>query len=184
MRRGLTDLDGEGDVVAGIVVMRYGENALTTIEAVKAKFEELQPSLPAGTRIVSLYDRSHLIQEAVGHLGWKLAEEMLIVALVCALFLFHARSALIAIFTLPVALLAAFLVMRLQGIGADHHEPGRNGHRDRGDGRRGHHPGGERAQASGTRTGKAPRGDASRAAGAWSWKARWKWDHPCSGRCF
>ena len=119
MRRGLTDLDGEGDVVAGIVVMRYGENALTTIEAVKAKFEELQPSLPKGTRIVSLYDRSHLIQEAVGHLGWKLAEEMLIVALVCALFLFHARSALIAILTLPVALLAAFLVMRLQGIGAD-----------------------------------------------------------------
>ncbi|QQS07730.1 MAG: efflux RND transporter permease subunit [Fibrobacterota bacterium] len=119
MRRGLTDLDGQGDVVAGIVVMRYGKNALATIEAVKAKFEELQPGLPPGTRIVPLYDRSHLIQAAVGHLGWKLLEEMLIVALVCGLFLFHARSALIAVFTLPVALLAAFLVMRLQGIGAD-----------------------------------------------------------------
>jgi Cu(I)/Ag(I) efflux system membrane protein CusA/SilA len=119
MRRGVTDLDGEGDVVAGIVVMRYGQNARSTIEAVKAKLDELRPSLPAGTRVVSLYDRSTLIDGAVKNLAIKLLEEMLIVGLVCALFLFHARSALVAIFTLPVALLAAFLVMRLQGIGAD-----------------------------------------------------------------
>jgi Cu(I)/Ag(I) efflux system membrane protein CusA/SilA len=119
MRRGVTDLNGEGDVVAGVVVMRYGQNALATIEAVKAKLETLEPSLPAGVRIVPLYDRSTLITKAVSHLGWKILEEMLIVALVCAVFLFHARSALVAVFTLPVALLAAFLVMRLQGIGAD-----------------------------------------------------------------
>ncbi len=119
MRRGVTDLDGNGDVVAGIVVMRYGQNALSTIDAVKAKLAELQPTLPKGTRIVALYDRSDLILHAVKHLGWKLFEEMLIVALVCGLFLFHARSALVAVFTLPIALLAAFLVMRLQGIGAD-----------------------------------------------------------------
>jgi Cu(I)/Ag(I) efflux system membrane protein CusA/SilA len=119
MRRGLTDLDGQGDVVAGVVVMRYGENALTTIEAVRAKLAELGPSLPAGTKVVPLYDRSELIERAVHHLGWTLLEEMLAVALVCALFLFHVRSALVAVFTLPVALLVAFLVMRLQGIGAD-----------------------------------------------------------------
>lgn len=119
MRRGLTDLDGEGDVVAGVVVMRYGENALSTIEGVKAKLVELGPSLPPGTRVVPLYDRSELILHSVRHLGWKLFEEMLVVGLVCAIFLFHARSALVAVFTLPVALLMAFLVMRLQGIGVD-----------------------------------------------------------------
>jgi Cu(I)/Ag(I) efflux system membrane protein CusA/SilA len=119
MRRGVTDLDGGGDVVAGIVVMRYGQNAKATIEAVKAKFQELQASLPAGVRVVPLYDRSILIDDAIHHLGWKLLEEMLIVALVCAVFLFHARSALVAVVTLPVALLMAFLVMRLQGLGAD-----------------------------------------------------------------
>ena len=119
MRRGVTDLDGNGDVVAGVVVMRYGQNALSTIEAVKAKFKELEPSLPKGVKVVPLYDRSTLIEHAVKHLGGKLFEEMLIVALVCGLFLFHARSALVAIITLPVALLAAFLVMKLQGIGVD-----------------------------------------------------------------
>lgn len=119
MRRGVTDLDGQGDVVAGVVVMRYGQNALSTIEAVKAKFKELEPSLPKGVKVVPLYDRSTLIEHAVKHLGGKLLEEMLIVALVCGLFLFHARSALVAIITLPVTLLAAFLVMRLQGVGAD-----------------------------------------------------------------
>lgn len=119
MRRGLTDLDGQGDVVAGVVVMRYGENALATIDAVRSKLSELAPSLPPGTRVVPLYDRSELIERAVSNLGWKLLEEMLAIALVCALFLFHVRSALVAVFTLPVALLAAFLAMRLQGIGAD-----------------------------------------------------------------
>lgn len=119
MRRGVTDLDGDGDVVAGIVVMRYGQNARTTIDAVKAKFEELRPSLPPGVRVVPLYDRSTLIDGATRNLALKLIEEMVVVGLVCALFLFHARSALVAIFTLPVALLAAFLAMRIQGIGAD-----------------------------------------------------------------
>ncbi|HXP90245.1 MAG TPA: CusA/CzcA family heavy metal efflux RND transporter, partial [Fibrobacteria bacterium] len=119
LRRGVTDLDGNGDVVAGIVVMRYGQNAKATIEAVKAKFREIQTSLPTGVRVVPLYDRSILIDDAIHHLGWKLLEEMLIVALVCAIFLFHARSALVAVITLPVALLMAFLVMRLQGVGAD-----------------------------------------------------------------
>lgn len=119
MRRGVTDLDGNGDVVAGIVVMRYGQNAKATIEAVKAKFQEIQASLPTGVRVVPLYDRSTLIDDAIHHLGWKLMEEMLIVALVCGIFLFHARSALVAVITLPVALLMAFLVMRLQGVGAD-----------------------------------------------------------------
>lgn len=119
MRRGATDLDGDGDIVAGIVVMRYGQNARATIDAVKAKLEQLRPSLPAGTRVVTLYDRSTLIDGATKNLATKLIEEMLIVGLVCALFLFHARSALVAVFTLPVALLAAFLAMRMQGIGAD-----------------------------------------------------------------
>ncbi|HQF56725.1 MAG TPA: CusA/CzcA family heavy metal efflux RND transporter, partial [Fibrobacteria bacterium] len=119
MRRGATDLDGDGDIVAGIVVMRYGQNARATIDAVKAKLEQLRPSLPAGTRVVTLYDRSTLIDGATKNLATKLVEEMLIVGLVCALFLFHARSALVAVFTLPVALLAAFLAMRVQGIGAD-----------------------------------------------------------------
>ncbi len=119
MRRGVSDLNGQGDVVAGIVVMRYAQNAKATIEAVKEKFVELQASLPAGVRVVPLYDRSILIDDAIHHLGWKLLEEMLIVALVCAVFLFHARSALVAVITLPVALLMSFLVMRLQGVGAD-----------------------------------------------------------------
>jgi len=119
MRRGVTDLNGQGDAVAGVVVMRYGGNALATISGLKDKFREIEAALPPGTRIVPLYDRSELIHRAVKNLGGKLLEEMAVVALVCALFLFHARSALVAVVTLPVALLAAFLVMRLSGVGAD-----------------------------------------------------------------
>jgi Cu(I)/Ag(I) efflux system membrane protein CusA/SilA len=119
MRRGLADLDGEGEVVGGVVVMRYGQNALDVIDAVKARLEELKAGLPSDVRIVPVYDRSQLIRGAIGNLTWKLLEEMLIVALVCGVFLLHVRSALVAVFTLPAAILIAFFVMRLQGINAN-----------------------------------------------------------------
>ena len=119
MRRGLAELDGRGEVVGGIVVMRHGGNALEVIGAVKAKLEELKAGMPADVRIVPTYDRSGLIGRAIGNLRSKLIEEMLIVAAVCALFLLHARSALVAVFTLPTAVLCAFGVMRLQGINAN-----------------------------------------------------------------
>jgi len=119
MRRGIAELDGAGEVAGGVVVMRSGKNARTTIAAVKAKLDALKPSLPAGVDVVATYDRSKLIDRAVGNLQHKLIEEFVAVALVCALFLFHLRSALVAVVTLPVALLAAFVVMRLQGLSAN-----------------------------------------------------------------
>jgi Cu(I)/Ag(I) efflux system membrane protein CusA/SilA len=119
MRRGIADLDGEGEVVGGIVVMRWGENALTTIEGVKERLSVLQRSLPEGVEIVTTYDRSALIERAVGTLQGKLVEEFIVVALVCALFLFHLRSSAVVILSLPVGILAAFVVMKLQGINAN-----------------------------------------------------------------
>ncbi len=119
MRRGIADLDGEGEVVGGVVVMRSGENALTTIEGVLQRLSELQGSLPNGVEIVTTYDRSELIHRAVDTLQGKLIEEFLIVALVCAVFLFHLRSSAVVILSLPVAILVAFIVMRLQGINAN-----------------------------------------------------------------
>lgn len=119
MRRGMAELDGKGEVAGGIVVMRQGANALEVIQSVKRKLEELKQGLPEGVRIVPTYDRSGLILGSVHNLGFKLAEEMLVVLLVCGLFLLHARSALVAFFTIPAALLIAFLFMRLQGIHAD-----------------------------------------------------------------
>lgn len=119
MRRGIAELDGQGEVVGGIVVMRYGENALTTIQGVKKKLATLQAGLPAGVEIVPTYDRSSLIERAVANLNWKLVEEFIVVALVCALFLFHLRSALVVIISLPVGILAAFIVMQSQGINAN-----------------------------------------------------------------
>ncbi|MGD2081357.1 MAG: efflux RND transporter permease subunit [Chromatiales bacterium] len=119
MRRGIAELDGEGEVVGGIVVMRYGENALTTIGGVKAKLAELQQGLPEGVEIVGTYDRSSLIERAVETLAHKLVEEFLVVALVCLVFLFHLRSALVAIVSLPIGILAAFVVMYHQGINAN-----------------------------------------------------------------
>ncbi len=119
MRRGIAELDGEGEVAGGIVVMRYGENALTTIEGVKRKLEQLQNGLPEGVEIVETYDRSDLINRAVDNLNSKLLEEFLIVALVCLVFLFHLRSALVAIISLPIGILGAFVVMYHQGINAN-----------------------------------------------------------------
>ena len=119
LRRGLADLDGEGETVGGIVVMRYGENALRTIDAVKAKLEELKAGLPEGVTVRAVYDRSNLIQSAIENLTGKLLEESLIVALATILFLLHFRSAFVAIFTLPMGILIAFLVMYFQGLNAN-----------------------------------------------------------------
>jgi Cu(I)/Ag(I) efflux system membrane protein CusA/SilA len=119
MRRGITELDGEGEVAGGVIVMRSGKNALETIAAVKAKLEELKKGLPQGVEIVETYDRSGLIERAVAHLRDKLAEEFIVVALVCVAFLLHLRSALVAIVTLPLGVLAAFIVMYYQGVNAN-----------------------------------------------------------------
>ena len=119
MRRGISELDGEGEVAGGIVVMRSGKNALETLNAVKAKIESLKPGLPPGVEIIETYDRTGLIERAVAHLRDKLVEEFIVVALVCAIFLFHLRSALVAVITLPLGILIAFIVMRYQGVNAN-----------------------------------------------------------------
>ena len=119
VRRGLADLDGRGDAVGGIVVMRWGENALATIDRVKARLAELAPSLPAGVVVRPVYDRSDLIHRAIDTLREKLVEESIAVALVCVVFLLHVRSALVAIITLPIGILMAFLGMRAIGVGVD-----------------------------------------------------------------
>ena len=118
-RRGVVDLDGEGEVVGGIVVMRYGNNALETIERVKTRLQELKAGLPLGVELVVTYDRSGLIKRAVSTLREKLIEESLAVALVCLLFLFHLRSSLVAVVTLPIGILAAFIIMQQQGVSAN-----------------------------------------------------------------
>jgi len=119
MRRGLADLDGKGEVAGGIVVMRYGENAQNVIKAVEKKLSVLKAGMPPDVQIVPTYNRSSLIERAIANLRDKLFEEILIVAFVCILFLFHARSAFVAVFTLPTAILMAFFVMRLQGLNAN-----------------------------------------------------------------
>jgi len=119
LRRGIAELDGEGEVVGGVIVMRFGENAQTTIDGVKKKLQELSKSLPKGVEIVETYDRSTLIQRAVDNLNGKLVEEFIIVALVCAVFLFHLRSALVIILSLPIGILIAFIVMERMGINAN-----------------------------------------------------------------
>jgi Cu(I)/Ag(I) efflux system membrane protein CusA/SilA len=119
VRRGVADLDGRGDVVGGIVVMRSGENALATIDRVKARLENLENGFPAGLVVKPVYDRSDLIHRAIGTLTTKLLEESLVVALVTLLFLWHARSALVALVTLPLGILMAFMGMRLLGVSAD-----------------------------------------------------------------
>src|SRR3989304_2270745 len=119
MRRGITELDGEGEVAGGIIVMRHGENALTTIKAVKQKLDSLKQSLPEGVEIVPPYDRAGITQRPIRNLTGTLIEEFVIVALVCLAFLFHMRSALVAIVMLPIGILAAFIVMHAQGINAN-----------------------------------------------------------------
>src|ERR1041385_6137779 len=111
IRRGVAELDGRGETVGGIVVMRYGENALNVIDGVKKKIEEIKPSLPEGVRIIPTYDRSDLIKRAISTLREKLIEESIIVALVCVVFLWHVRSALVAIITLPIAIILSFIPM-------------------------------------------------------------------------
>jgi Cu(I)/Ag(I) efflux system membrane protein CusA/SilA len=119
MRRGIAEFNGEGEVAGGVVVMRSGKNALDTIKAVKAKLASLQTSLPKGVEVVPVYDRSKLITAAVTNLRDKLIEEFVVVAIVCAIFLFHLRSALVAIVSLPLGVLAAFIVMHYQGVNAN-----------------------------------------------------------------
>ena len=119
MRRGVAELDGEGEVVGGVIIMRYGGNALKTIEGVKKKLAQLRKSLPKGVQIVETYDRSALIQRAVDTLHHKLIEEFIVVALVCALFLFHLRSALVIVVSLPIGILIAFMVMEHLGMNAN-----------------------------------------------------------------
>ncbi|HAQ35728.1 MAG TPA: CusA/CzcA family heavy metal efflux RND transporter, partial [Alphaproteobacteria bacterium] len=119
LRRGVGELNGEGEVAGGVVIMRYGENALATIERVEHRLEQLQASLPEGVEIVVTYNRAGLIERAVETLREKLLEEFLIVALVCAVFLFHLRSSLVVVLSLPLGILAAFIVMHLQGINAN-----------------------------------------------------------------
>jgi len=119
MRRGIAELNGEGETVGGIVVMRFGENAQKTIIAVKEKLESLKKGLPEGVEIVPVYDRSVLIESAVENLTTKLFEELAVVALVCIVFLFHVRSSLVAVFSLPVGILTAFIIMYAQGLNAN-----------------------------------------------------------------
>ena len=119
MRRGIAELNGQGEVAGGVIVLRSGENARAAIRAVEAKLADLKRSLPAGVEVVTTYDRSQLIDRAISNLTTKLLEEFGIVALVCMLFLWHARSALVAIVTLPLGVLIAFIIMRIQGVNAD-----------------------------------------------------------------
>ncbi|NOX68618.1 MAG: efflux RND transporter permease subunit [Gammaproteobacteria bacterium] len=119
LRRGVVDYNGEGDAAGGIVVMRFGENALTTIEAIRERIAELQEIMPEGVEIVPVYDRGALIERAVDNLTEKLFEEFVVIALVCMIFLMHARSALVAIITLPMGMLMAFILMQWQGLSAN-----------------------------------------------------------------
>ncbi|RAI01615.1 CusA/CzcA family heavy metal efflux RND transporter [Acuticoccus sediminis] len=119
MRRGVGEFDGEGDAVGGVVIMRWGGNALATIRAVEERLETLKESLPEGVEIVTTYDRSGVIERAIDNLGHKLGEEFIVVVLVCAAFLLHLRSSLVILFSLPLGILAAVLVMKLQGVNAN-----------------------------------------------------------------
>jgi len=119
MRRGIVELNGEGEVTGGVVVMRFGENAEATIKLVKEKLESLKKGLPEGVEIIPVYDRSNLITQALDNLSSKLIEELIVVALVCVVFLFHIRSSIVAIITLPMGILTAFVVMYWQGINAN-----------------------------------------------------------------
>ena len=167
-RRGLSELNGEGEVVSGIAMARYGQNALEVIRNIKDKIAEISAGLPDGVRILSVYDRSELIQRAIATLKRTLFEEGLIVALVCMVFLMHARSALVAIVMLPVGVLIAFIAMRALGINSNIMSLGRNRDRDRCDGGCGDRDDRERAQTSRAIEGRwvASRGDDCRVQGS------------------
>jgi len=119
LRRGLVELDGQGEVAGGVVIMRYGENALSTIEGVREKLEQLKAGLPDGVEIVPVYDRGDLIERAIDSLSWTLVLQFTLVTVICAVFLLHVRSALVAIVALPIGILMAFIAMRFQGINAN-----------------------------------------------------------------
>eukprot|EP00493_Phyllostaurus_siculus_P027495 UN27842 len=119
MRRGIAELNGEGEVVGGVVVMRFGENDSTNHKRGKEKLESLKSSLPEGVEIVPVYDRSKLIDRAVNNLWSKLLEELAVVAIVCVAFLFHLRSSIVAVVTLPLGILVSFIIMYMQGINAN-----------------------------------------------------------------
>ncbi|HID38079.1 MAG TPA: efflux RND transporter permease subunit, partial [Calditrichaeota bacterium] len=119
LRRGVAEWNGEGEVVGGVIVMRYGENALKTIQLVKDKLKELEKGLPEGVKILTAYDRSNLIQAAIDNLSWKLVEELLVVALITIIFLLHFRSSFVALFTLPMGIIISFMIMYFQGINAN-----------------------------------------------------------------
>jgi Cu(I)/Ag(I) efflux system membrane protein CusA/SilA len=119
MRRGVAELNGEGETVGGVVIMRFGENAQKTIIGVKEKLAELQQGLPEGVEVVTVYDRSGLIERAVENLWSKLAEELAVVAIVCIVFLFHVRSSIVAVISLPIGILVSFIIMYFQGINAN-----------------------------------------------------------------
>ncbi len=146
-RRGVAELNGEGEVVAGIVTARFGENALDVIHNVKASIAEVAPGLPEGVEVRTVYDRSDLIHRAIDNLSRTLIEESIVVALVCVLFLLHVRSALVAIVMLPVGHPDGVHGHAHDRRQRQHHEPGRHRHRHRRDGRRGHRHDRERPQA-------------------------------------
>jgi Cu(I)/Ag(I) efflux system membrane protein CusA/SilA len=119
LRRGVADLDGQGDAVGGIVVMRYGENALEVIDRVKAKLEEIKPALPPGVELVTTYDRSDLILRSIDTLKSTLVEELIIVSIVILIFLWHIPSSIIPILTIPISVILAFIPMKLMGLSAN-----------------------------------------------------------------
>ena len=141
LRRGVTDLDGTGEVVSGIVVMRQGQNALDVIERVKAKIREIAPGLPSGVKVVPIYDRSELILRAIDNLKSTLMEVIVTVALVILLFLWHIPSAIIPMITIPIAVLLAFIPFRMMGLTANIMSLGRHCHRHRRHGGCGHRGG-------------------------------------------
>ena len=156
IRRGVVDYNGLGDAAGGVVVVRFGESVYDVLQRVKQTIREtVRPSLPEGVELVVTYDRSALIEHSVATLREKLIEESLIVSLVCIVFLFHFRSALVAVLTLPLAVLLALLAMRGIGLTSQHHEPGRHRHRHRRHGRCGDRDDRERAQAHRARASQA-----------------------------
>ena len=134
MRRGVGELDGKGEAVGGVVIMRFGENAQKVIERVKAKIAEIEPTLPPGLKIVNTYDRSDLIERSIENLKHTLIEELIIVSLVILIFLWHIPSAIIPIVTIPITVILAFIPMQVMGYDGQHHVAGRNrrGHRSHG----------------------------------------------------